>query len=300
MNRSALIWTIVVVLAGGWLAFRAASQEMAKVYVRTDTVTPEGSDKSWTKSVEVFARERNEANISLSLPRTIGMWIAAFGTLGIMSFLWGDNVFYKVAEAIVVGASAAYAMVVYFWTGIVQNLFGNLAPDLMRRTLIPGTPETEEFDPLYIIPLIFGVMMLMRLLPKGGWISRWPLAFFIGFTSGIKLVGFLDADFVRQIQSTVLSFVVMTDGNFDWRASLKNITIVVGVSACLVYFFFSVEHKGIVGGIARLGIWFLMITFGAGFGYTVMGRIALISERLKFLFDDWLWIIDPVGRRIGM
>jgi hypothetical protein len=62
------------------------------------------------------------------------------------------------------------------------------------------------------------------------------------------------------------------------------------VLSCLVYFFFSVEHRGIVGGISRLGIWFLMITFGAGFGYTVMGRIALLSDRFEFLFYDWLWL----------
>jgi hypothetical protein len=74
----------------------------------------------------------------------------------------------------------------------------------------------------------------------------------------------------------------------------------VGVLSGLVYFFFSVEHKGVFGATARLGIWFLMITFGAGFGYTVMGRIALLAERLEFLFDDWLWIIDPLGRRAGL
>ncbi len=71
----------------------------------------------------------------------------------------------------------------------------------------------------------------------------------------------------------------------------------IGVLACLVYFFFSIEHKGAVGHTARVGIWFLMITFGAAFGYTVMGRIALLAIRLEFLFDDWLWLIDPTGER---
>jgi hypothetical protein len=42
-----------------------------------------------------------------------------------------------------------------------------------------------------------------------------------------------------------------------------------------------------------------MITFGAAFGYTVMGRIALLAIRLEFLFDDWLWLIDPTGRRVA-
>ncbi len=40
-----------------------------------------------------------------------------------------------------------------------------------------------------------------------------------------------------------------------------------------------------------------MITFGAAFGYTVMGRIALLAIRLEFLLDDWLWLIDPSRRR---
>ena len=44
------------------------------------------------------------------------------------------------------------------------------------------------------------------------------------------------------------------------------------------------------------GVWFLMITFGASFGYTVMGRIALLAIRLEFLLDDWLWLIDPNHR----
>jgi hypothetical protein len=74
---------------------------------------------------------------------------------------------------------------------------------------------------------------------------------------------------------------------------VANALLVVGVICCLVYFFFSVEHKGVVGGAARVGIWYLMITFGAAFGFTVMGRIALLAARVEFLFDDWLWLIDP-------
>jgi hypothetical protein len=41
-----------------------------------------------------------------------------------------------------------------------------------------------------------------------------------------------------------------------------------------------------------------MITFGAAFGYTVMGRIALLAIRIEFLLDDWLWLIDPLKQRM--
>jgi hypothetical protein len=104
-----------------------------------------------------------------------------------------------------------------------------------------------------------------------------------------------------QVQATIIPvFVVSSDGTFDWAGSLKNTTILVGVLSCLVYFFFSVEHKGVVGRVADFGVLFLMITFGAGFGYTVMGRIALLAARLEFLFDDWLWLIDPASKRLGL
>ena len=34
-----------------------------------------------------------------------------------------------------------------------------------------------------------------------------------------------------------------------------------------------------------------MISFGASFALTVMGRITLLTMRLQFLFDDWLGFV---------
>ena len=301
MNRSTVVSLIVVIVAGVFLALRAGTSEMGKVYTQATEFNDAATGVSWTKRTEVDASRRSEAGVSLSLNRTVGLWVSAICTLCILSFLVGDSVIYKMAEAVFLGVSAAYAMVVGFWGGIIPNLMGNITPGLMRDHFLPGLDADKQPKYIYLTVLVLSIMMLMRLAPKGQWIARWPLAFFIGATAGIKLVGFLEADFVRQIKSTVLPlYVAAADGAFDWRTSVKNLTIMFGVITTLVYFFFSFEHKGVVGGAARVGIWFLMITFGAGFAYTVMGRIALISERLKFLFDDWLWLIDPLSRRIGL
>jgi hypothetical protein len=234
----------------------------------------------------------------VSVSRTVGVWVAALFTLFIFSFLYKDNPLYKIAEASVVGVSAAYWMVIGFWDVIVPNLFGRVAPGLVRQWAIPGLEDPPNY--WYLVPLIFGIMLLWRLAPRGAWIGRWPLAFVIGTTAGIRLIGFIQADFLSQIRNTVIPIVAVeaSTGTFDFWASAKNLTIVIGVLAGLVYFFFSIEHKGVVGKTARLGIWFLMVTFGAAFGYTVMGRIALFAIRLEFLFDDWLWLIDPVQKRV--
>ncbi|SVA36812.1 uncharacterized protein METZ01_LOCUS89666 [marine metagenome] len=282
---------------------------MGKAYVRAVEIKPKEvvTDVSWTKYENATQRQYHESvdqdpdqtQFQFSLSRTIGIWVAAFFTLFILSFLYRDNPFYKIAESVVVGVSAAYWMVVGFWTTIVPNLLGKLAPEWINSWAMPGLDTEAEY--IYLVPLIMGIMLIWRLAPKGGWISRWPLAFIIGTTAGIRLIGFIHADFLGQIRNTIMSLAVYSpETGLNFWDSIKNIIIVIGVLTTIVYFFFSIEHEGLVGQTAKVGIWFLMITFGAAFGYTVMGRIALLAIRMEFLMNDWLWLIDPSHTRVLM
>ena len=51
----------------------------------------------------------------------IGIWFGAFLTLGIISFLYGDNPWYKICEAIFVGSSAGYWFITLFWDNSVAQ-----------------------------------------------------------------------------------------------------------------------------------------------------------------------------------
>jgi hypothetical protein len=297
MNRASKVWAVVLLIGGLWLLYRAVTMHNGTEWVRDVEVKDAQSKVLWTSVESVPPKDRHEPGVRLSLSRTVGVWIAGFATLAVFSFLWGDNPFYKLAESLVVGVSAGYTMAVGFWTGIIQNMFGKLTPGLMRNTVLPGLNASQEVEWIYIVPLVLSVMLLLRLVPKMEWVSRWPLAFFIGATAGMRLVAHLDADFVKQLQATVMPLIAMTsDRTFDLGATAKNLTIIVGVFSCLTYFYFSAEHRGAISAISRVGIWFLMITFGVGFGYTVMGRVSLLTARLEFLFIDWLWLIDPTGQ----
>ncbi|MBN1902985.1 hypothetical protein JW926_16800 [Candidatus Sumerlaeota bacterium] len=66
------------------------------------------------------------------------------------------------------------------------------------------------------------------------------------------------------------------------------LVILVGVITVLFYFFYSIEHKKILKGVAKTGIIFQMLFFGAAFGYTVMGRVSLAIGRLRFLVEEWV------------
>jgi hypothetical protein len=228
--------------------------------------------------------------------KTIGIWCAAFMTLGILSVLYKDNPFYKVCESILIGVSAAYWMVNGFWSTLVPNLFAKLAPATVREIALPdlpvsATPGTDMA--LAFVPLVLGFMLLWRLAPRGGWIAVWPLAFIIGTTAGMRLVASIEADLLAQTVATVRPLVAFDKATeaFDFWATVGAVTSVAGVLSVLTYFFFSVEHKGAVGATARLGVWFLMITFGSAFGLTVMGRITLLAQRFEFLFKEWLGIV---------
>ncbi len=292
MKRETRIWLAVFALAAAYLAWRAVTVGMGSGY------TVQVDDRTEIAG----AADAVAGTLEFSWARTVGLWTAAILTLCVFSFLYRDNPLYKTAESVFVGVSAAYWMVVALWDVLVPNLVGKIWPAWIQSWAMPGlSPEREPLWYTYLIPLLLGAMLIWRLMPRGSWIAVWPLAFTIGATAGLRLVGFFQADFLSQIRSGIAPVVDLDEGTgIDYARSLNHVILLVGTLACLVYFFFSVEHKGAAGKVSKLGIWVLMITFGAGFGYTVMGRIALLAGRLQFLFDDWLWWIDPSGRRLGL
>jgi hypothetical protein len=208
--------------------------------------------------------------------------IGAFLTLMIFSFLYKDNPAYKFAEHLFVGVSAAYWMVQGFWQQIVPNLFAKLFPRQFEGVVEAG----QEPEYIYVIPLLLGIILLLRLVAPIAWISRWAMAFIIGYTAGSNLTRFLVSDFLIQVQKTLeLPLVDLQAGN--WLQvimfSISNVVLVVGTICGLVYFYFSKEHTGTFGRASRVGIWVLMVAFGASFGYTVMARISLLIGRIEFL-----------------
>ena len=206
------------------------------------------------------------------------LWIAAFLTLGIISFLYKDNAWYKLTEAIFIGISAGYWVVVLFW----DNFYGKFWVG-------------KESDPMLWVGAALGLLMLLRLVPKIGWVSRWSLAFIVGATSGFWMMNYFASNIMVQVQATMVPLLSTGFGS-GYDASFAEIigklVIFLGTFSGLVYFFFSKEHKGIYAVGAKVGVFFLMITFGAAFGYTVMSRMSLLIGRIDFIFGDWLGMIN--------
>ncbi len=206
---------------------------------------------------------------------TFGLWMAVFFTLSIFSFLYKDNPFYKLAEQVFVGLSAAYWLVYIFYSIMLPNLFTKLFTDFSANVVL-------------LIPAALGIMMLLRIIPKAQWISRYPIAIMIGTSAGISMVRYAKSDLLSQISATMIN--PFAAGSFS--SIVGNLLLIIGTICGVYFFYFSKKQEGISAVPSKLGIWFLMISFGASFGYTVMARISLLIGRLEFLLKDWLHLIN--------
>lgn len=194
-------------------------------------------------------------------------------TLCILSFLYRDNPFFRFAESAFAGVSLGY---------YIGNTFDQtFIPNLITPLFIRG----EDF--LLIVPMVFGVLLYARYIGRINWMARYSLAVFTGYAMGVLMMQKLQGEVQPQTADTILSLVrgVGSTGDF-----INNLVVIVGVLTVLVYFFFSAEHKGALGASSRMGIWFLMVSFGAAFGYTIMGRVSILIGRVNFLITEWLGV----------
>lgn len=208
----------------------------------------------------------------------VGAWVATGLTLLIFTFLYRDNPLFKLAEHLYVGVSVGYIIVKTYDTVIVHLVV---------------KPIVENGEVALLIPVAIGMLMLARYVPKAAWMSRYAFALIVGMGAGLAIPRTISSFILKQIEDTVRPLLSLTgtDGiTFSMdvlnpSSNLNAIIILLGVSSVLFYFFFSIEHSGVGKAVARTGIIFLMISFGAAFGYTVMARMSLLIGRLTDLIE---------------
>lgn len=208
----------------------------------------------------------------------LGAWVATGLTLFIFSFLYKDNPLFKLAEHLYVGVSVGYTIVKAYDTVIVHLIL---------------KPIFEQGEIALLVPVAIGMLMLTRYVPKAAWLSRYAFAFIVGVGSGLAIPRTISSFILKQIEDTVRPLLSLAGSDgvafsmnlLNPASNLNAIIILLGVGSVLFYFFFSVEHSGPGRMIARTGIVFLMISFGAAFGYTVMARMSLLIGRLTDLIE---------------
>lgn len=205
----------------------------------------------------------------MSTETWIGAWVATGLSLCIYSFLYKDNPFFKLGEHIFVGVSMGYLLTITHYEVMTNKLY---------------SPMTQQGKWWLAIPALLGVLLLSRFVPPISWLSRISFAFLLGISSGVAIPRQISSFILQQVQGMLKPLVTISAAgavSFTW-ANFNTLLMLVGVVSVLFYFFFSVEHTGAARRVARVGVYFLMVSFGAAFGYTVMARMSLLIGR----FDE--------------
>lgn len=120
----------------------------------------------------------------------LGFWIGIFLTFCILSYLYKDNPFYKLAEHLFVGISIGYFVVKQYYDTIKPNLLLRLAED--------------EHWYWYLVPLAFVLALFMKAVSsKLSWVGRYPLAFVVAFYAGLQVNAVGKSDLGEQVEASI-------------------------------------------------------------------------------------------------
>lgn len=220
-------------------------------------------------------------------------------TLIVMSGLARETALCRVVVQLFVGVSAAYWMVIAFWSTLVPNLLGRIEPALLRG-ILPGTPEGES-DPTLLVPLALGLLLVVPLPRRARSLARWPIAFAAGFAAGVAIPRFLVADLLMPMSGACVPLIVASDAGvsdgraIDVRASISNTAAVVSVCAALVALTVpprdgsghaardSCRAAQALAAFATLGRAILSIAFGAILAGMIASRVSALAGRIAWL-----------------
>ncbi|MBM3129000.1 MAG: hypothetical protein FJ009_10325 [Chloroflexi bacterium] len=206
----------------------------------------------------------------------IGVWVGAILTLLVFSYLLGDTPLFRVAQAIFVGVAIGYAISAAVYLILLPLLFDPLIINPVMNSYL-------------VIPLILGLLLLLKLRTAWAPVGNLSIAFLFGVGSALALGGALDGTLLPQLSAIVVPL-----------DSLENVLLVAGTLGALLSFRFIQPQSGrfgarVVETVARgwgaFGRWFVMIALGALFASVAVSRISLLVNRVYFLLHDWLQIV---------
>jgi hypothetical protein len=213
---------------------------------------------------------------------------AALCTIGIYSFLFGENKFYRIFESIFLGTGGAILLVLAWEETLYPKWW---KPMLEGFAKFGQSPPAGSEGVSYawnalsgIVVLILGLSWYTIYTRKYEWLSRVTMGIVIGAAAGLAFKDQFGRQMPQIADSAKPLFVLNSAGKFHPTETLNNLIFLVALVTVMSYFFFSFEQRSrVMQGSAKIGRWMLMITFGAYFGNTVMARMSLFIQRYDFM-----------------
>jgi hypothetical protein len=210
----------------------------------------------------------------------LGAWISAFLIIWIYSFAFKDNVLYKFAEHVFVGTAAGFSIA--------------LALDSLNRVAIKNLSTQPAVSWHYIIPVILGALMFLKYSRKYYWVARYGVGFNVAIGTALALRTIPTANIVRQVQAAVVPL-----WGSDPLKVFNNWLMLLITIGGLTYFLFTIFPKKpevkkasatytIYRVIFLIGVYGMMIGFGALFANTIMTRVGFVISIYLIYLQPYL------------
>jgi hypothetical protein len=207
-----------------------------------------------------------------------GIYIGAICTIALMTLIYRENAFYRFFEHVFIGLAAGFSIVV-----LIKEI---LDPFLYQ-------PVFQKGEWYWTFVFMFGLLFYFIHSRKYNWLSRLPIGFLMGFSAGQAFQGFANTYLPQLAKSFRPLYVTTPNGSLDVAQAVNNLIFMIVLVTVMSYFFFSFEQKNrVIRNSAQFGRWVMMVAFGAIFGTTIMARMALLFDRMYYIFSDWLRLVQ--------
>ena len=220
----------------------------------------------------------------MELPDLIWTLVSFFLTLLVFSYLFGDNVLFRLAAYLFVGVTAGYVTTVVIYQVI------------WPRIVLPLVNGGWSEKVLAAVPLLLGILLLFKLFPRVSQVGSLPLAYLVGIGAALAVGGAVMGTLFGQIKGTVSFFdfqlAYEESGNLLFKI-LEALVLFVGTVTSLIFFHFTSRVRRADAPqkpkwlelLSRTGQIFIAITFGALFAGVYLSAIAALVDRVDFIRD---------------
>ncbi len=207
-------------------------------------------------------------------PDQIGVIVGAVLTVLVLTYIIGDNILFRLAVYILIGAGAAYAAVVVLFDVLWQNTSVALAQ-----------AAAGNRGPLVVvgIALILGIMVWFKASPRLAWIGNIPMGYLVGVGAATVLGGVILGTLGPQI---VAAGAPTTSPSGGQPTVLMTFVVALGTIVTLLSFgYFRIGRNSPMQLVNIAGRrFFLMIALGAVFALVFMASATLLLDRLYALY----------------
>jgi hypothetical protein len=199
-------------------------------------------------------------------------------TLMIFSYIFGDNLMFRIATYLFVGVSAGYTATMLLYQVILPRLFW---PALQGGLLT------------VLVPLILSVFLIAKLFPRFSSLGNIPMGYVVGVAAAVVIGGAVLGTLFGQGQASINMFSLSAPiaSPQGMMQVLGAIFILIGTICTLAYFNFGAvarpnqppHRTPVVELLARIGQIFIAITLGALFAGIFAASITALIERLDFI-----------------